>query len=98
MLQVTARAASLLKETRSQRGVPETFGLRVGPPVSDGGSGLQLEFTEGPVTGDEVGEANGLRLFIAPQVAEPLAEQAIDTQSSPSGANLVLRDQSDVQE
>lgn len=98
MLQVTARAATLLKETRSQRGVPENFGLRVGPPVADTQSGIQLEFTEGPVAGDEVGETNGLRLFVAPEVAEPLAEQAIDTQNSQSGSNLVLRDQSDVQE
>ena len=98
MLQVTDRAATVLKETRSQQGVPENFGLRVAPPVSTTKSGIQLEFTEEPVKGDEVGETNGLRLFVAPEIAEPLAEQVIDAQSSESGSNFVLRNQSDVQE
>ena len=98
MLQVTDRAAAVLKEARSLQGVPGNFGLRVKPPESDSKSGIQLEFTEGPATGDEVGETNGLRLFVAREIAEPLAEQAIDTQDSTSGSNLVLRDQSDVQE
>jgi Fe-S cluster assembly iron-binding protein IscA len=98
MLQVTERAASVLKEARSRQGVPENFGLRIKPPVSDTKSGIQLEFTEAPATDDEVGETNGLRLFVAPEIAEPLAEQVIDADDSPSGSNLVLRDQTDVQE
>jgi Fe-S cluster assembly iron-binding protein IscA len=98
MLQVTDRAATVLKETRSQQGVPDNFGLRVAPPVSTTKSGIQLEFTEGPAKGDEVGEMNGLRLFVAPEIAEPLAEQVIDTDNSASGSSLVLRDQGDVQE
>ena len=98
MLQVTARAATLLKEARSQRGVPESFGLRIAQPVSDSQSPVHLEFTEGPAAGDEVSEANGLRLFVAAEIAEPLTEQAIDTQETPSGANLVIREQSEVEE
>ena len=96
MFQVTARAATVLKEARSQRGVPETFGLRIAQPESDSRSPVHLEFTEGPAAGDEVSEANGLRLFVAAEIAEPLTEQAIDTQEGPSGANLVIRDQNDV--
>jgi Fe-S cluster assembly iron-binding protein IscA len=97
MLQVTDRAATVLKETRSRQGVPENFGLRVAPPASTTKSGIQLEFTEGPAKGDEVGETNGLRFFVAPEIAEPLAEQVIDAQDSPSGSSFVLREQGDVQ-
>jgi Fe-S cluster assembly iron-binding protein IscA len=96
MLQVTDRAATVLKQARSRQGVPDNFGLRVKPPVSDE-SGIQFEFTAGPATDDEVGETSGLRLFVAPEVADPLAEQVIDARNSPSGSSLVLRDQSDVQ-
>ena len=78
MLQVTARAATILKEARSQRGVPETFGLRVAQPTSNSQSPVHLEFTEEPAPGDQVSEANGLRLFVAGEIAEPLTEQAID--------------------
>jgi Fe-S cluster assembly iron-binding protein IscA len=98
MLQVTARAATILKEARSQRGVPETFGLRVAQPTSNSQSGVHLEFTEEPAPGDQVSEANGLRLFIAPEIAEPLTEQAIDAQGAEPGSDLVLREQNDVDE
>ena len=98
MLQVTARAATILKEARSQRGVPETFGLRVAQPTSNSQSTVHLEFTEEPAPGDQVNEANGLRLFIAPEIAEPLTEQAIDAQGAELGSDLVLREQNDVDE
>jgi Fe-S cluster assembly iron-binding protein IscA len=86
----------LLKEERSQRGLPETFGLRVAPTESDSSSPLHLAFTDQPTAGDEVSETNGLRVFVAADIAEPLTEQAIDTQDSDAGASLVIRDQGDV--
>ena len=98
MLQVTARAATILKEARSQRGVPETFGLRVAQPTSNSQSSVHLEFTEQPAPGDQVSEANGLRLFVAAEIAEPLTEQAIDAQGAEPGFDLVLREQDAVDE
>jgi len=96
MLQVTARAATLLKQERSQRGVPDNFGLRIAQSDGDSRSPVHLEFTERPAPGDEVSEMNGLRLFVASEIAEPLTEQAIDTKEDDHGANLVIRDQRDV--
>ena len=100
MLQVTARAATILKEARSQRGVPETFGLRVAQPTpsSNSQSPVHLEFSEEPAPGDQVSEANGLRLFVAAEIAEPLSEQAIDAQGAEPGSDLVIREQSEVDE
>ncbi|HEY3669977.1 MAG TPA: hypothetical protein VGN51_03505 [Acidimicrobiia bacterium] len=98
MLQVTARAATILKEARSRRGVPETFGLRVAQSTSNSQSPVHLEFTEEPAPGDQVGEANGLRLFVAPEIAEPLTEQAIDAHGTEAGSDLVFRQQNDIDE
>ena len=43
-------------------------------------------------------EANGLRLFVAAEIAEPLTEQAIDAQGAEPGFDLVLREQDAVDE
>jgi Fe-S cluster assembly iron-binding protein IscA len=95
MLQVTTRAAAVLNEEKSQRGIPDSFGLRVEQDRSDSTARLRLEFTEAPVAGDEVAETGGVRVFVAPDVAEVLAGQAIDTSE---GSGLVLRDQSELEE
>ena len=86
----------MLKQERSQRGVPENFGLRIAQSESDSRSPVHLEFAEGPAPGDEVSETNGLRLFVAAEIADPLTEQAIDTSESDDGANLIIRDQREV--
>jgi Fe-S cluster assembly iron-binding protein IscA len=95
MLQITSRAAAALNEERSQRGIPESFGLRVQQERSDSTTGLRLEFAAAPVPGDEVSETEGVRVFVAPDIADVLAGQAIDASDE---AGLVLRDQSEVQE
>jgi Fe-S cluster assembly iron-binding protein IscA len=93
MLQITSRAAAVLNEERAHRGIPESFGLRVQEERSNSTSGLRLEFAAAPVPGDEVGETDGVQVFIAPEIADALAEQAIDT----AEGSLVLRDQSELE-
>jgi Fe-S cluster assembly iron-binding protein IscA len=95
MLQVTSRAAAALNEERSVRGIPESFGLRVQQERSNSTAGLRLEFAEAPVPGDEVSETEGVRVFVAPDIADVLAGQAIDASE---GVGLVLRDQSELHE
>jgi Fe-S cluster assembly iron-binding protein IscA len=94
MLQITSRAALALNEQKSHRGIPDSFGLRVQQDRSDSTAGLRLEFTEAPVPGDEVGESEGVRVFVAPEVAEVLAGQAIDASED---SRLLLRDQSELE-
>src|SRR5688572_12835444 len=95
VLQVTTRAATFLKEARTQQGLSEDFGVRVEPLRSDAKGGIRLEFTAEPIEGDQVSETEGLRVFVSPEAAAPLAAQAIDTRDTPSGSDLVLRDQSE---
>ncbi len=95
MLQITSRAVAVLTEERAGRGVPDTFGLRVEQDQSDSTARLRLAFTEKPVAGDQVTECKGVRMFVASDIADVVAEQAIDASE---GSGLVLRDQSDVVE
>jgi Fe-S cluster assembly iron-binding protein IscA len=98
MLQVTTRAVDVLREERSHQGIPEHFGVRVHSDRSDSGAVLRLAFAEAPDPGDEVGEADGVRVFVAPDVADALSGRALDTHQAPEGAGFVLREQTDVSE
>jgi hypothetical protein len=91
MLQLTSRAAAMLRDERSERGIPDSFGLRV--QRSEEHAGLRLQFVDGPLDGDEVGATEGLGVFVAPEVADALASQTLDVHEAAGSAGLVLRDQ-----
>jgi Fe-S cluster assembly iron-binding protein IscA len=95
MLQLTSPAAAVLREARAERGVPEHFGLRVQSARSEEKErgGVRLDFAESPSEGDEVGETEGMRVFVAPELAEPLADQTLDAQETAGGQKLFLREQ-----
>ena len=98
MLQLTHAAASQVAEARQAQGLPETAGLRLfGEPRPGGELALGLTFAEVPAEGDEVTEQEGTRMFIAPEVAEPLASAALDVQETADGAKLILKDQGEGQ-
>jgi Fe-S cluster assembly iron-binding protein IscA len=85
MLQCTQAAASTLRHVREQEGIPETYGLRVFPAQAPTGEvNLQLGFVEAPADGDQVNEAHGERLFVAPEIAEDLSALALDAVSDPT--------------
>jgi Fe-S cluster assembly iron-binding protein IscA len=98
MLQLTPNAASVLRDVRAQQHVPDHFGIRVSRNTSDSSAGIRLNFVEEPVEGDQVSAGVDPQLFVAPEVAEPLADLALDVnmQSSASGLGLTLREQDDV--
>ena len=94
MLRLTQAAAAELAEVRHAQGLPESFGLRVsGEPQSGGRMALQLAFAEVPAEDDQVSEQEGTRVFLAPEVADPLSEVAIDVEQTPEGTKLVLMPQ-----
>lgn len=94
MLQVTSAAATQLAQARESQGIPDTFGVRVfGEPQPNGGISLGLTFAELPAEDDEVSEQEGTRIFVAPEVVEPLAAAALDVEETPEGAKLVLTQQ-----
>lgn len=94
MLQLTSAAATQLAHARESQGLPDSFGLRVfGEPQPGGGVSLGLAFAEVPAEDDQVSEQAGTRLFLAPEVVEPLATAALDVEETPEGVKLILTEQ-----
>lgn len=91
MLQLTSAAAAQIAEARESRGLPDSFGLRLfGESQPEGGISLGLTFAEVPGEDDLVTEQEGTRMFVAPEVVEPLATAALDAEETPDGMKLVL--------
>jgi Fe-S cluster assembly iron-binding protein IscA len=91
MLQLTHAAASHIAEERRQKGLPDSFGVRVSAHSNDHGEvGLALAFAEFPADGDDVTEQDGTRMFVAPEVSDALANAALTVTDTPDGTALVL--------
>jgi Fe-S cluster assembly iron-binding protein IscA len=94
MLQVTHGAAALLTELRDGQDVPDTYGVRVFPEAAEPGEvTIGLGFTDAPAEGDQVTEQDGLKVYVAPELATPLEGAAIDVAEENGAARLVFRPQ-----
>lgn len=86
---ITAKAVEMVKTTRAQEGMDETYGLRVA--VMGGGcSGFQyaLDFEQEARETDSVFEIDGLRVFVDPVSARYLDGVTIDYVFGMSGAGF----------
>lgn len=93
MLTLSPTAATMLSETRSQQaGIPDDATLRIAAaPAQDGEqAGITLGFVDQPQDGDQTGEAHGLPICVAPEVADALDGAAIDVQQDGESAQLVI--------
>jgi Fe-S cluster assembly iron-binding protein IscA len=91
MLELTAAAAAQVSELRRERGLPEAAGLRVFEQAGTNGEmSFGVVFAADPSQGDEVSELDGVRVFVAPEVAAPLSDAALDAEETPEGPRLVL--------
>jgi Fe-S cluster assembly iron-binding protein IscA len=101
MLQLSEDAVVLLDAAKRQYRIPLDYGIRVsGAPTASGDLALQIDFTDGPDDGDVVEEQHGAMVFVAAEVAEPLADAELDVSPSVSGdgqkpVTLVLRQDTD---
>lgn len=92
MLQMTDRAADLLRNLRHEAQLPDDAGVRVfSETATSGEKTLSLGFTPDPGPGDQVAENHGLRLFIAPEVADPLSEAVMDVIAEDGESQLIFR-------
>ncbi|HSM37984.1 MAG TPA: hypothetical protein VK838_01540 [Candidatus Limnocylindrales bacterium] len=92
MLQMTDRAAELLRNLRSHAELPNEAGVRVFTETAETGQPtVSLGFAPDPAPGDQVGDHDGLRLFVAPELAEPLAEAVMDVMPGDGESTLVFR-------
>lgn len=86
---LTAKAVEMIKLTRSQEGMDESYGLRVA--VMGGGcSGFQyaLDFEQEARDTDETFEVDGLRVFVDPVSARYLEDVVIDYVFGMNGAGF----------
>jgi iron-sulfur cluster assembly protein len=91
MLQMTTAAAAQVSALRRERGLPEAAGLRVFEQAKTNGEmSFGVAFAEAPAKGDEISERDGARVFVASEVAAPLAGAALDAEETPEGPMLVL--------
>ena len=91
MLQVSTSAVSVLEDARSAQDVPDSYGVRVFAQADESGqAALALAFAEEPLDGDEVTEKDGTPIFVAPELAEPLADRVLDVEDTAEGPQLTL--------
>ena len=86
---LTAKAVEMIKLTRSQEGMDESYGLRVA--VMGGGcSGFQyaLDFEQEARDTDESFEVDGLKVFVDPVSARYLEDVVIDYVFGMNGAGF----------
>ena len=96
MLTVTNKAASLLKGAKTAEGAPQDAGIRL---RLDSGFkdpvevfvDIRLAISDGPKSGDEEFEQDGLRIFVEDRLVEPLEDHTLDVQEDNDGMRLVFR-------
>lgn len=91
MLRITQQAAALLSEARAGAGAPDGYGVRFfAHAASQSGTQIGLDFVPQPVEGDQVSKQEGLPVYVAPEVAEPLKEAVVDAKPVDGAPQLVL--------
>ena len=96
MFTVTDEAASVLKAAKRAEGAPRYAGIRIrlGSRPKDPDeplTGIGFAISEGPESGDEEFEQDGLRIFVEDTLVEPLEDLTLDVQESDRGMRLVFR-------
>ena len=78
--------------------MPDTYGLRVYPESTNADEvTIALGFTDAPAAGDHVTEQDGLRVFVAPELAAPLADALIDVTAEEEPPRLLFRPQGELE-
>lgn len=77
MLTLTDTAAEAIRSVTEQPQLPEETGVRIAPQA-DGSGALALSLSAGPETGDQVVEAEGAKVYLAPAAATVLDHATLD--------------------
>lgn len=91
VLEVTDTAVNVVREARASQEIPDSYGLRVFAQADEQGEpALALAFAEEPSEGDQVIEQDGTEVYVAPEVAQPLADSVLDVDDTPEGPQFRL--------
>jgi hypothetical protein len=61
--------------------------------TSNGQQPLSIQLVSGPLAGDAPTEAEGIDVFVAAEIADPLDAAVLDARETPEGPQLFLREQ-----
>ena len=91
MLLVTDQAASVLRDILGRDDV-EGNAIRLAPEVlQDGSTQIALQAIVEPRAADAPTQAEGVDVFVAPELASDLENSVIDAEREPTGDRLVVR-------
>jgi Fe-S cluster assembly iron-binding protein IscA len=74
MLTLTDQAVQAVRGLTESPEAPDDAGMRLAP----GGNGLELSVVDGAAPGDDVIDANGVKVYLEPQASQLLDEQTLD--------------------
>lgn len=93
MLQITDTAASVFREILAQEDVPGNA-IRIASETQEGGrEGISLLAIDEPAPTDAPAEAPGVRVVVAPELADSLEDAVLDARPSEQGPEFFLRPQ-----
>jgi len=81
VLILTDTAVKAISTLTSQRGMPDSIGLRITPKKNaenGSGPGFALSLAAAPDSDDAVVKTGGARVYLPPAVARELADQTLD--------------------
>jgi iron-sulfur cluster assembly protein len=84
VLTLTDQAVSAIRNLTSRPGLSAETGLRIAPE-SNGEGSLALSLADGPQAGDQVIEEADVQVFVQPDVAAALEDNALDAQVGEDG-------------
>jgi Fe-S cluster assembly iron-binding protein IscA len=90
MLNISPQAANLLVQARESSDIPDDAVVRVAESTEPAGSGISLGFVDEPLAGDAVGNAHGLDICVAPEVAPKLDDATLDVVQEEGETRLVV--------
>lgn len=94
MLQITGAAQDAMRQMRSQSEAPEEAAIRIQLMSAGEQQGLGLAFTSGPEQDDaQVADEDDLKVYVSPDLVEPLSDAVIDAQATDQGTQLLVREQ-----
>ena len=93
MLQVTQAAVSVLRQVIEHPEVPQNA-VRIEPvQMPEGEQGIAFQPVNGPQQGDIESDAQGLDVFVAPELSAPLDHSILDARDTPDGTQIFVRPQ-----
>ncbi len=89
MLTLTDNARTVVRDLSTRAGLPDSGGLRIAESSEQVGS-FELALVAEAVPGDDVIDADGATVYVAPETSVVLTDQQLDADPEASGTGFAL--------